>query len=323
MEIKKQNSRMRLLMAIALICMGTLLQSGLVHAQSMAKTKAPMTVGFSFPLARINDSSMAKIKSVGIDCIEISGISALVDKQTHLRYSDEDLRQMALKAKRAADKAGVRIWSIHMGFGKNIDISERQEARRAKTIAFHKKVLAMCQILQPKIILFHPSWYLGLNEREQRTVQLIRSCKELLPLISQLGATMVVENMLGFERQKDEQYERPLCRTVEETIAIFSRLPKSIGSAIDMNHIKNPEKLILAMGSRLKTIHVADGNGHEENHYLPCTGKGQNDWNAILDALYKVHYHGPFMFECHYKDVSELPACYRTLYSNYLTTLNR
>lgn len=283
----------------------------------------PMKVGFSFPLSKINDSSMARIKTVGIDCIEISGIGALADKEANLKYTDRQLRQMAVKARNAADKAGIKIWSIHMGYGKDIDLSLISEQQRAKTIAFHKKVLQMCQVLRPKIILFHPSWYLGLNERPERISQLIKSCKELLPGIQKLGATMVVENMLGFELQKDDKYERPLCRTVEETKAIFERLPAAIGSAIDMNHIKNPEKLILAMGSRLKTVHIADGTGKAENHYLPCSGKGLNNWNAILDALYSVHYQGPFMFECHYKDVSQLPSCYKTLYDSYLASLHK
>ncbi|UAY55604.1 sugar phosphate isomerase/epimerase family protein [Arachidicoccus terrestris] len=304
-----------------LLLTGMILQTGYVKAQSGQPDIYPMAVGFSFPLSKINDSSMARIKSVGIDCIEIAGISALVDKQTHLRYSDDQLRQMALKAKKAADKAGVKIWSIHMGYGSHIDLSERDESKRQKTITFHKKVLDMCEVLRPQIILFHPSWYLGLHERQQRTDQLIKSCKELLPIIEKQGATMVVENMLGFELQKDEKYERPLCRTVEETKRIFSRLPAAIGSAIDMNHIKNPEKLILAMGGRLKTLHVADGNGKQENHYLPCSGKGENNWNAILGALYTVRYRGPFMFECHYKDISELPACYNTLYEDYQASI--
>jgi len=317
MYLKKQVTWITLLF-IGLVFQ--IVQSPLSAQQNPAAVK-PMKIGFSFPLSKINDSSMARIKAVGIDCIEIAGMSALVDSITDLRYSDEQLRQMAEKARRAADKAGVSIWSIHMGFGKHIDLSERDEAKRAKTIAYHKKVLDMCKILRPRIVLFHPSWYLGLDERAERTTQLIKSCRELLPVIQKLGATMVVENMLGFELQKDEQYERPLCRSVEETKAIFAKLPPAIGSAIDMNHIKNPEKLIMAMGSRLKTIHVADGNGKQENHYLPCSGKGQNDWNAIIGALYAVHYKGPFMFECHYKDVSELPQCYKTLYQGYLGSI--
>ena len=43
------------------------------------------------------------------------------------------------------------------------------------------KVLEFCKIIQPKIILFHPSWYLGHNERNERIAQLVRSVNELNP----------------------------------------------------------------------------------------------------------------------------------------------
>ncbi|MEC3880521.1 sugar phosphate isomerase/epimerase family protein [Parapedobacter sp. 10938] len=65
-----------------------------------------------------------------------------------------------------------------------------------------------------------------------------------------------------------------------------------------MNHIKHPERLIRALGKRLKHVHIADGTGDAENHWLPCSGKGNNDWPAILAALDEAGYAGPFMYEC-------------------------
>lgn len=107
-------------------------------------------------------------------------------------------------------------------------------------------------------------------------------------------------------------------RTADETVELFNHLPESIYSAIDMNHIKNPEKLIRAMDDRLKTVHIADGTGLAENHYFPCSGKGENDWMAILDALDEVGYSGPFMFESAYEDEQDLIQCYDSLYSKFV-----
>ncbi len=81
--------------------------------------------------------------------------------------------------------------------------------------------------------------------------------------------------MLGFDLLVDAKRERPLMRTVEEAVELMNRLPEDIYSAIDMNHIKYPEKLILAMGKRLKSVHIADGTGKQENHFFPCSGQGQ------------------------------------------------
>lgn len=277
------------------------------------KATESLSVGYSISINLITPEKMVYAKLVGIDCVETS-FGGLIDEKRNFKISTEEIIEKVMKAKKAAEDAGIEIWSVHMPFGMNIDLSLPDEPERQKVIALHKKVLDFCRILKPKIILFHPSYYLGLNEREVRKIQFIKSANELNEIVKDMKASMVIENMLGFELQVDDKRERPLCRTVEETAEIMNRLPKSICSAIDMNHIKNPEKLILAMGKRLKSVHIADGDGKKECHYFPCSGQGENNWVKILSALKDSHYRGPFMFECAYTDVKDLKECYESLY---------
>jgi hypothetical protein len=96
------------------------------------------------------------------------------------------------------------------------------------------------------------------------------------------------------------------------------RLPADIYSAIDMNHIKNPENLIRAMGPRLKSVHMADGHGEAENHYFPCSGQGSNNWVAILAALHEAQYSGPFLYESAHADVKDLKPCYASIYEAFV-----
>jgi sugar phosphate isomerase/epimerase len=222
------------------------------------------------------------------------------------------------KAKKAADDAGIQVWSIHMPFGKKIDLSLTDEAERQQVVALHRKVLEFCRILQPQIILFHPSYYLGLNEREARKNQLIRSATELNKTVRSMNATMVIENMLGPELLVDAERERPLCRTVEETQEIMNRLPKTVYAAVDMNHIKHPENLIRALSKRLKSVHIADGTGAAENHYFPCSGKGTNNWTEVLAALEEARYTGPFLYESAFDDAKDLKVCYEAMYNTYV-----
>lgn len=277
-----------------------------------------LPIGYSTPIGRVNLQTMEYAKSAGVSYIETS-ISEFIDKKNRsFLVDDKEIIEKLKAAKAAADKAGIKIWSVHMPFSSNIDLSLANEADRKSVVALHKKVLEFCKILQPNIILFHPSYYLGINERALRKKQLIASATELNVEVIKMGCQMVVENMWGKDLvMEGGTREWPLFRTVEEVQELMSRLPKSIGSAIDLNHILNPEKLILAMGSRLKTIHVADDDGVKERHYFPCSGKGTNNWNAILSALDKVNYNGPFMYECHIDDVKDLKQCYDTLYNNY------
>ncbi len=288
-----------------------------VSALGQGKQPQLLKVGYSLSLSLITEEKLRYSKSTGIDYLETS-FGGLIDSNLNFKYSDEEMRDRVKKVKESADKAGIVFWSVHMPYGKFIDISFPDEAARQKVVALHKKVLSLCRILEPKIILFHPSYYLGLNEREIRKSQMVKSAIELNEAVKAMRATMVIENMLGPELLADAKRERPLCRSVDETLELMNRLPDDIYSAVDMNHISHPEKLIRAVGRRLKSVHVADGTGKAENHFFPCSGEGQNNWTDILSALYEVGYTGPFMFESHYKDVKDLRTCYETLYHAYI-----
>lgn len=288
------------------------------YAQINQRPK-PLKIGFNIGSNKITSETMKYAKSVGIDYIETS-LSSYVDKGTlTFNKSDDEIIEELKVAKKNAEKAGITIWSIHMPFSEQIDLSLANEANREKVVAFHKKALDFGRILEPKVILFHPSYFLGLGEREARKKQLIKSAVELNEKVKNMKAIMVIENMLGPELLlAGGKRERPLLRTVEEAVEIMGRLPDDIYSAVDMNHIKNPEKLIDALGERIKSVHIADGNGREENHFFPCSGEGSNDWMAILKALNKANYKGPFMFESKYPDLKDLKDCYYTMFDQFL-----
>ena len=291
-----------------------------IHVSAQQKTAPePLRLGYSIDIKKIIPETMEYARANGIDCIEIAGINGLIDKNNR-RFKDSTgaVADLFKKAKKAAEQAGITIWSVHMPYSDSMDISLIDDQSRRKVVALHQQIIELSKILQPTIILFHPSYYLGLNQREARKDQMIRSAIELNTYVKKAKASMVIENMLGPELLKDQKRERPLCRTVEEAVEIMNRLPNDIYSAIDMNHIKNPERLIVAMGGRLKSVHVADGTGQEENHYFPCSGQGQNNWVAILSALNEAHYTGPFMYECHYKDVRDMKGCYQSLYTSFI-----
>lgn len=294
-----------------------------VPSTAQAKTEAlpgPLKIGVSLPISQVTGEAMTYAKSVGISSVQL-GVNEWFDKSGHFKLSDHEITREVKRASKAASKAGIVIGSIHMPYGQHIDLSVLDDTERERIVALHKKVLGFCRPLKPRVILFHPSWFLSLNHREQHISQLVRSVHELEQPVRKLGATMVIENMTGpklYVVSHGVKYERPLCRTVPEMMEIMEKLPPTVYAAVDLNHILHPEKMILALGHRLKFIHVADGDGAHELHYYPCSGKGMNDWMAILDALYQAGYQGPFMYECHYKDLRDLVYCYHELYNQYI-----
>lgn len=279
--------------------------------------EAPLEVGYGLSINHFTPEILAAAKAAGVEHVEASAMGSFIDSNADFRMTEEEAIAKLTEAKKNADAAGINIWSVHMPYGEKVDISVTDEAHRQKTVANHIRLVELLEILDPEIILFHPSWYLGLNERDERKSQLLKSAPELDEAVRAIGATMVLENMLGPELLASGGRERPLMRTVEETKEIYSRLPSTIGLGVDTNHISDPEKLIRAMGNKLKTIHIADGTGRAENHFFPCTGEGENNWNEILAALEEVGYKGPFMYESPTDDVKNYRTCYEKLYEVY------
>lgn len=279
-----------------------------------AKAQTNHQIGFSIGINALTPQKLKQISDAKIDCVE-TGLTAYINQDSlTFKFSEEEIISKMKAVKKAADDAGVAIWSIHMPFGKAIDISFVEEDRRKKVIAFQRQVLQFVKILEPKIILFHPSYYLGINEREERIMQMVKSVHELNGEVKAFKATMVIENMLGPALlTSDGRRERPLMRTLEETVTIFKKLPDDVYAAVDLNHISKPEEMLLALGKRVKTLHVADGDGKAERHYFPCEHKGENNWKAIFEALAKINYKGPFMYESVAKDLNFYRACYEEL----------
>ena len=290
-----------------------------VFAGQPPRLKVASSSGIFGPVTNWTYETFAEAKRAGIDAIEISASTLFLNKEM---TDDRQIEARCRQLKRDLKRAGIEIWSVHMPFGREIDLSQTDEAVRQRSVELHRRVLRFCKILSPRIVLFHPSWYLGHGERDARIAQLVRSVGELLPDAKKIGARVVIENMLGYELVKDGNYERPLGRTVEEMVEIMDLMPADVYAAIDMNHIKNPERLIAALGSRIKSVHIADGDGEKECHQLP--GRGKNNWTLILQALDRAGYTGPFLYEIRAKEVNgftDLVATYHRIYEDYIRSL--
>jgi len=295
-----------------------LLINSFVSKAEAARARYPL--GYSVDISKITAEKMQYVRSLGITHIELAGIGAMLDKNLDTLEVSAKWTRHILEVKQALKKSGIQVWSVHMPFSQILDLSLTNESKRQRVVAAHRNILKELLPLDPKIILFHPSYYLGLNEREARAAQLTKSVSELYTTVSAYKCQMVVENMLGPALRKGD-VERPLLRTVEECRQLFASFPAKVGLAVDMCHIAEPEKLILAFGSRVKTVHVSNGAGDTESHYLPCDDRGKNDWNAIFAALQQVGYKGVFMHEAKFKDEKELVDCYDTLWKNYQLSL--
>src|SRR5690625_6850389 len=73
-----------------------------------------------------------------------------------------------------------------------MDLSKADENERKRVVEGHVKLLKFLKILEPEVILFHPSYYLDHpGQREIRKNQLIKSVKESNVEVSEMGAQIV------------------------------------------------------------------------------------------------------------------------------------
>mgnify|MGYP000868548396 CR=1 FL=1 len=281
------------------------------------KVKRPLKVGYSVPIKAITKEKMQYAKSVGIDYIEIGGLESLIDHHLNFLDNDEDIIDLFRHIKSVLDETGIRVWSIHMPGNAYTDISLFDENRRIVAVNMHLKLLGFLEIFEPEILLFHASHFVAPDQREFRKTQALKSAITLNEKVKQIRGTMVIENGGGNTTVEEGVVLSVMPRSIAEMLEFMSKLPKSIGVAVDMNHIAEPHKLIIALGDRLKSVHINDGNGERCYHYFPCSGEGENDWNKILAALDIINYNGVFMYESKYDDEKDLIECYIHLYNQY------
>ena len=167
-----------------------------VFAGQPPRLKVGSSSGIFGPVTNWTYETFAEAKRAGIDAIEISASTLFLNKEM---TDDRQIEARCRQLKRDLKRAGIEIWSVHMPFGREIDLSQTDEAVRQRSVELHRRVLRFCKILSPRIVLFHPSWYLGHGERDARIAQLVRSVGELLPDVKKIGARVVIENMLGYE----------------------------------------------------------------------------------------------------------------------------
>lgn len=98
-----------------------------------------------------------------------------------------------------------------------------------------------------------------------------------------------------------------VCKSAE--IAEFARSFQSehLARCIDMNHVNLYEEFAAVSANStglIRTVHVSDNHGIEEEHLPP--GEGVIDWFAALKVIYATGYAGPINMELHVPPSHEL-----------------
>lgn len=129
----------------------------------------------------------------------------------------------------------------------------------------------------------------------------------LLPFAKECGVKIATENMWNWNGEKDEAAPAA-CSDPESFNAHLDAVNDPFFVAcLDIGHAEmkglgtNAEEMILALGSRLKALHIHDNDRWHDSHQIPFSM--DIDFVKVVNALKKIGYGGWFTLEA-----SEYPA---------------
>lgn len=214
----------------------------------------------------------------------------------------DDAMKMFKKALKIVKKHKFIINSIHMPFNVFwIDVACQWVNDRKDTVNIVKKIFKITDKFNPKAYVFHPGGVDATEENREKFMEyLVDSMDEIATATK---AYVCVENMVG------GHLTNGLDRIKE-----FADKSKNAYVIVDVNHFLDckPQDAILALGDRVKAVHISDYDFVYERHMIP--GDGLNDWNKIIGALEKIGYKGAFNYEV---NMGRYGYTYKQLIENY------
>jgi len=188
---------------------------------------------------------------------------------------------------RQAQEAGLTLWSVHLPFGGRWDISATDPAARAWAVQQNGELLQQAAAWGAGRAVIHGSAEpISPEARPERLRTSLASLATLAECAARAGIQLAVECL-------------PRTCLGNAAAEMHSLLAAAEGLAVccDVNHlfVEPPAAFIDALGPEVATLHISDNDAVDERHWLP--GRGVIDWTAVLGALARAEYPGPFLFE--------------------------
>jgi len=190
-------------------------------------------------------------------------------------------------------EAGMGVWSVHIPFGGDWDISATDEAKRSAAVEHVRGMIELCQMLRPRKAIIHPSAEpIADAERPARIQASRRSLKQLVKDFAAIPARAPAPVQLAVENLP----RTCLGNTAEELLELADGIT-GLGICFDTNHLlkQTHEQFLAKVAGRIVSMHCSDYDGVDERHWMP--GEGMVPWKLVKETLSEVGYAGPFVFE--------------------------
>lgn len=200
------------------------------------------------------------------------------------QYTSFDVNKIKQKAK----ENNVKIWSYHMPFGnEHFNPAWYDSEIRNLNIKRYEELIKQASELGAKVVVFHPS---ADNIPDEKREEAIKCCMDsfskLVKTTNKCGVKLAVENLP----------RKCLCNKISEMLRILEA-DSDLRVCFDVNHllIDSHKDFVNALGDKIVTLHLSDYDFVDEKHWIP--GKGDIDWNELIQLLKGINYTGPYMNE--------------------------
>ena len=233
---------------------------------------------------------MSSCGNIDITEQEFEEYAAAGVKEMELAYFYLDNKKIDWNGlRKRAESVGIGLWSYHLPFSPigEIDIANADNAKRLQVVEALSEIVKRAGDIGIKRIVIHPSAEPYSGERREDVIKRAQSSLvALADAAESCGAVIAVENLPRMS----------LGRTSEELKMLISADDR-LRVCFDTNHVLMQPigEFILDIGDKIVTTHFSDCDFKNERHWLP--GEGKINWQEVFNALDKINYQGPLMYE--------------------------
>lgn len=234
-------------------------------------------------------TDFAQLRSLGFS---YEDYQPLADTKGELYYLDEEaFRKELRRQKQEANAAGIAFFQAHGPWPVDDTTPEKREAN----MEHFKRCIRGCYYLECPNLVVHPMMPEGWQQEldGEQAVALNREfIRELAQYAKPYGVTVCVENMpFGHQR---------LART-EALVQLVRELgQENLGICLDTGHCnvlgEDAGDCARLCGNLLKTVHIHDNSGKEDEHLIPYLGSV--NWESFQRSLEEIGFEGVWSLEC-------------------------
>jgi sugar phosphate isomerase/epimerase len=242
---------------------------------------------------RLTTSWLGRVERAGIKSVEIFCAKQHLDwrntsQVTELGhwFRDSDLKLNSLHSPMYTDE----YWG-KSGPDTHVNITEHKKADRIHWVDEIKRALEIAETVPFRYLIQH----LGVNDQEfsERTIDAAFSSLEELGIFArQRGVEILIENIRNDLASADR------LRTFNELTHLNMNFVFDCGHAHIMGGGQDGlEREFEIMAPRIRSLHIHDNDGLDDQHLYPGAKGGKIDWKRTMDMLRSRPDQYPLLFE--------------------------